>query len=260
MLNRSFSVFTCVESLFGLGSVCLLPFLCLTWSFFSHRRVFRSKLENWKAKPAPAAQASPRSPCMPFSWFNESRKGSYSFRNLPSVPSPLLPSPETLVSDKTGSKVDNWTKKKKKLSRKLRFLSPLNFWKAFSTCVYTLGLRSQCANTAIGMHGVSWRGEMAYLTRTLLILVHSSVCFSSFAWPLTYRCEISVCQLSHAGKGAFKWRNSHRCLLRVLLELALWNSFTGLVKIYWKIDKLELTMFNMFKRNKQNKQKKPTGI
>lgn len=113
MLNRSFSVFTCVESLFGIGSVCLLPFLCLTWSFFSHRRVFRSKLENWKAKPAPVAQASPRSPCMPFSWFNESRKGSYSFRNLPSVPSPLLPSPETLVSDKTGSKVDNWTKKKK---------------------------------------------------------------------------------------------------------------------------------------------------
>ncbi|XP_012978128.1 neurabin-1 isoform X5 [Mesocricetus auratus] len=66
--------------------------------------VFRSKLENWKAKPSPAAQASTRSPCMPFSWFTESRRGSYSFRNLPSVPSPLQPSPETLVSDKTGSK------------------------------------------------------------------------------------------------------------------------------------------------------------
>ncbi|XP_038176816.1 neurabin-1 isoform X1 [Arvicola amphibius] len=72
--------------------------------FSAGSRVFRSKLENWKAKPPPAAQASPRSPCMPFSWFTESRKGSYSFRNLPSVPSPLLPSPETLISDKTGSK------------------------------------------------------------------------------------------------------------------------------------------------------------
>ncbi|XP_012978125.1 neurabin-1 isoform X2 [Mesocricetus auratus] len=72
--------------------------------FSAGSRVFRSKLENWKAKPSPAAQASTRSPCMPFSWFTESRRGSYSFRNLPSVPSPLQPSPETLVSDKTGSK------------------------------------------------------------------------------------------------------------------------------------------------------------
>ncbi|XP_036038773.1 neurabin-1 isoform X2 [Onychomys torridus] len=70
----------------------------------SRYRIFRSKLENWKAKPSPAAQASTHSPCMPFSWFNESRKGSYSFGNLPSVPSPLQPSPETLISDKTGSK------------------------------------------------------------------------------------------------------------------------------------------------------------
>lgn len=72
--------------------------------FSTGSRIFRSKLENWKAKPSPAAQASTRSPCMPFSWFNESRKGSYSFGNLPSVPRPLQPSPETLISDKTGSK------------------------------------------------------------------------------------------------------------------------------------------------------------
>ncbi|XP_035314423.1 neurabin-1 isoform X1 [Cricetulus griseus] len=78
-----------------------------TSRFSAGSRIFRSKLENWKAKPSPAAQASNRSPCMPFSWFNESRRGSYSFRNLPSVPSPLQPSPETLISDKTGSKVDN---------------------------------------------------------------------------------------------------------------------------------------------------------
>ncbi|EGW06946.1 Neurabin-1 [Cricetulus griseus] len=75
-----------------------------TSRFSAGSRIFRSKLENWKAKPSPAAQASNRSPCMPFSWFNESRRGSYSFRNLPSVPSPLQPSPETLISDKTGSK------------------------------------------------------------------------------------------------------------------------------------------------------------
>ncbi|XP_037692631.1 neurabin-1 isoform X3 [Choloepus didactylus] len=67
-------------------------------------RIFRSKLENWKSKPSSAAQASILSPCMPFSWFNENRKGSYSFRNLPSPTSPLQPSSETLISDKQGSK------------------------------------------------------------------------------------------------------------------------------------------------------------
>nr|KAF6419208.1 protein phosphatase 1 regulatory subunit 9A [Rousettus aegyptiacus] len=67
-------------------------------------RIFRGRLEHWKPKPSSAAQASPRSPCMPFSWFNESWKGSYSFRNLPSPTSPLQPSPETLISDKKGSK------------------------------------------------------------------------------------------------------------------------------------------------------------
>ncbi|XP_048641906.1 neurabin-1 isoform X11 [Marmota marmota marmota] len=72
--------------------------------FSAGSRIFRGRLENWKAKPPSAAQASTRSPCMPFSWFNESRKGSYAFRNLPSPTSPLQPSPETLISDKTGSK------------------------------------------------------------------------------------------------------------------------------------------------------------
>nr|XP_055163527.1 neurabin-1 isoform X4 [Nyctereutes procyonoides] len=67
-------------------------------------RIFRGRLEHWKLKPSPAPQASTRSPCMPFSWFNESRKGSYSFRDLPSPMSPLQPSPETLISDKKGSK------------------------------------------------------------------------------------------------------------------------------------------------------------
>ncbi|XP_022359029.1 neurabin-1 isoform X1 [Enhydra lutris kenyoni] len=67
-------------------------------------RIFRSRLEHWKPKPSPAPQASTRSPCIPFSWFNESRKGSYSFRDLPSPTSPLQPSPETLISDKKGSK------------------------------------------------------------------------------------------------------------------------------------------------------------
>ncbi|MBZ3871312.1 Neurabin-1 [Sciurus carolinensis] len=71
--------------------------------FSAGSRIFRGRLENWKAKPPSAAQASTRSPCMPFSWFNESRKGSYSFRNLPSPTSPLQPSPE-IISDKTGSK------------------------------------------------------------------------------------------------------------------------------------------------------------
>ncbi|XP_053074420.1 neurabin-1 isoform X14 [Acinonyx jubatus] len=67
-------------------------------------RIFRGRLEHWKPKPSPTAQVTTRSPCMPFSWFNESRKGSYSFRNLPSPTSPLQPSPETLISDKKGSK------------------------------------------------------------------------------------------------------------------------------------------------------------
>uniref|UniRef100_H0WYH8 Protein phosphatase 1 regulatory subunit 9A n=1 Tax=Otolemur garnettii TaxID=30611 RepID=H0WYH8_OTOGA len=72
--------------------------------FSAGSRIFRGRLENWKPKPPSAAQASTRSPCMPFSWFNESRKGSYSFRNLPSPTSPLQPPPETLISDKKGSK------------------------------------------------------------------------------------------------------------------------------------------------------------
>ncbi|XP_036875719.2 neurabin-1 isoform X3 [Manis javanica] len=66
-------------------------------------RIFRSRLEHWKLKPSSAAPASTLSPCVPLSWFNESRKGSYSFRNLPSSPSPLQPSPETLI-DKKRSK------------------------------------------------------------------------------------------------------------------------------------------------------------
>ncbi|XP_012502986.1 PREDICTED: neurabin-1 [Propithecus coquereli] len=72
--------------------------------FSAGSRIFRGRLENWKPKPPSAAQASTRSPCMPFSWFNESRKGSYSFRNLPSPTSPLQPSLTTLISDKKGSK------------------------------------------------------------------------------------------------------------------------------------------------------------
>ncbi|XP_048196010.1 neurabin-1 isoform X2 [Perognathus longimembris pacificus] len=66
--------------------------------------IFRSRLENRKAQRPSATPASTRSPCMPFLWFNESRKGSYSFGNLPSPTNPLQPSPETLISDKTGSK------------------------------------------------------------------------------------------------------------------------------------------------------------
>ncbi|KAM6201913.1 neurabin-1 isoform 2-T2 [Rhynchocyon petersi] len=67
-------------------------------------RVFRVKLDNWKPKASSTAQASTRSPCVPFSWFPESRKGSYSFRNLASPPNSLHRSPETLSSDKKGSK------------------------------------------------------------------------------------------------------------------------------------------------------------
>ncbi|XP_045364614.2 neurabin-1 isoform X1 [Camelus bactrianus] len=67
-------------------------------------RLFRGRLDHWKLKPAATAQASTRSTGLPFSWFNESRKGSYSFKNLPSTTSPLQPSPETLISDKKGSK------------------------------------------------------------------------------------------------------------------------------------------------------------
>lgn len=71
--------------------------------FSAGSRLFRGRLENWKPKPHSAAQATARSPCMPFSWFNESRKGSYSFRNPPSPTSPFQPSAENLISDKTRS-------------------------------------------------------------------------------------------------------------------------------------------------------------
>ncbi|XP_060270458.1 neurabin-1 isoform X10 [Ovis aries] len=67
-------------------------------------RIFRCRLETWKPAPSSTAQASTRSTGLPFSWFNESRKGYYSFRNLPSSASPLQPSPEALISDKKGSK------------------------------------------------------------------------------------------------------------------------------------------------------------
>ncbi|XP_051708934.1 neurabin-1 isoform X4 [Oryctolagus cuniculus] len=72
--------------------------------FSAGSRIFRGRLDNWRPRPPSAAQASTRSPCMPFSWFNESRKGSYSFGNPSSPPSPLQPSPETLSSDKKRSK------------------------------------------------------------------------------------------------------------------------------------------------------------
>ncbi|XP_005388110.1 PREDICTED: neurabin-1 isoform X3 [Chinchilla lanigera] len=72
--------------------------------FAAGSRLFRGRLENWKPKPHSAAQAANHSPCMPFSWFNESRKGSYSFGNPPSPTSPFQPSPETLISDKTRCK------------------------------------------------------------------------------------------------------------------------------------------------------------
>ncbi|XP_017902892.1 PREDICTED: neurabin-1 isoform X4 [Capra hircus] len=67
-------------------------------------RIFRCRLETWKPAPSSTSQASTRSTGLPFSWFNESRKGYYSFRNLPSSASPLQPSPEALISDKKGSK------------------------------------------------------------------------------------------------------------------------------------------------------------
>ncbi|XP_076979624.1 neurabin-1 isoform X3 [Tamandua tetradactyla] len=86
----------------------LLPSRGLMQLSWFHRvpegRVFRGKLENRKPKPSSTAQTSLLLPCMPFSWFNENRKGSYSFRNLPAPTSPLQPSPETLISDKKGSK------------------------------------------------------------------------------------------------------------------------------------------------------------
>ncbi|XP_030677977.1 neurabin-1 isoform X10 [Nomascus leucogenys] len=72
--------------------------------FSAGSRIFRGRLENWTPKPHSTAQTSTRSPCMPFSWFNDSRKGSYSFRNLPAPTTSLQPSPETLISDKKGSK------------------------------------------------------------------------------------------------------------------------------------------------------------
>ncbi|KAM9077547.1 neurabin-1 isoform 4-T6 [Megaptera novaeangliae] len=46
-------------------------------------RIFSGRLEHWKPKLSSTAQASTPSAGLPFSWFNESRKGSYSFRNLP---------------------------------------------------------------------------------------------------------------------------------------------------------------------------------
>ena len=67
-------------------------------------RIFRCRLETWKPTPSSTAQASTCSTGLPFSWFNESQKGSCSFRNLPSSASPLQPSPEALISDKKGSK------------------------------------------------------------------------------------------------------------------------------------------------------------
>ncbi|XP_007450714.1 PREDICTED: neurabin-1 isoform X2 [Lipotes vexillifer] len=67
-------------------------------------RIFSGRLEHWKPKLSSTAQASTPSAGLPFSWFNEGRKGSYSFRNLPASASPLQPSPETLISDKKGSK------------------------------------------------------------------------------------------------------------------------------------------------------------
>ncbi|XP_017812436.3 neurabin-1 isoform X10 [Papio anubis] len=83
--------------------------------FSAGSRIFRGRLENWTPKPRSTAQTSTRSPCMPFSWFNDSRKGSYSFRNLPAPTSSLQPSPETLISDKKGSKVENtWITKANK--------------------------------------------------------------------------------------------------------------------------------------------------
>ncbi|XP_040328557.1 neurabin-1 isoform X4 [Herpailurus yagouaroundi] len=92
----------------GNTAVLLVPGLLrqsLPVTFRLHpKRIFRGRLEHWKPKPSPTAQVTTRSPCMPFSWFNESRKGSYSFRNLPSPTSPLQSSPETLISDKKGSK------------------------------------------------------------------------------------------------------------------------------------------------------------
>ncbi|XP_060052195.1 neurabin-1 isoform X9 [Erinaceus europaeus] len=72
--------------------------------FSPGHRIFRSRLDYWKPKSSSSAEAPTRSPCMPFSWFNESRKGSYSFRNLPSPTTPLQPSPETLISHKKWSK------------------------------------------------------------------------------------------------------------------------------------------------------------
>ncbi|XP_003252562.2 neurabin-1 isoform X2 [Nomascus leucogenys] len=83
--------------------------------FSAGSRIFRGRLENWTPKPHSTAQTSTRSPCMPFSWFNDSRKGSYSFRNLPAPTTSLQPSPETLISDKKGSKVENtWITKANK--------------------------------------------------------------------------------------------------------------------------------------------------
>ncbi|XP_021565585.1 neurabin-1 [Carlito syrichta] len=67
-------------------------------------KILRCRLDNWRPRPAPPTPASARPACTPFSWFSDSRKGSYSFRNLPSPTSSPQPSPETLISDKKGFK------------------------------------------------------------------------------------------------------------------------------------------------------------
>lgn len=154
------------------------------------RRIFGGRLDRWKPRPRPtatataaptpkptptpkprpacAAPASPRSPCAPFSWFHESRKGSYSFGNLPTPPSPLQPSSETLISDKKGSKVEN-TRIKKANQDTPNLCLLCNLWEAFSACVCALDPRHQCDNTALNSAWLfpEW-GEESHLTITFL--------------------------------------------------------------------------------------------